>query len=49
VVFQKMQSVINARSFYLPAIITILSGTFISIFPAVKAARVAPAKAMRTR
>jgi len=49
VVFQKMQSVINARSFYLPAIITILSGTFISIFPAVKAACVAPAKAMRMR
>jgi len=47
--FQKMQSVINARSFYLPAIIIILSGTLISIFPAVKAARVAPAKAMRTR
>jgi len=42
-----MSSEINARSFYIPAITIFFSALFVSAFPALKAARIAPAKAMR--
>ncbi len=45
--FKTMYSEINARSFYIPAITIFFSALFVSIFPALKAARIAPAKAMR--
>jgi putative ABC transport system permease protein len=46
--FTRMYTEINARSFYLPAISVLFSAFIVSIFPALKAARIAPAKAMRT-
>jgi putative ABC transport system permease protein len=46
--FTKMYTEINARSFYLPAASVLISALIVSIFPALKAARIAPAKAMRT-
>jgi len=46
--FQHLQGEINARSFYIPAITVIISATLVSLFPAFKAARTEPAKAMRT-
>ncbi len=45
--FKTMYSEINARSFYIPAITVFFSALIVSIFPALKAARIAPAKAMR--
>jgi ABC-type lipoprotein release transport system permease subunit len=45
--FQTMKSIINARSFYLPAAIVAVSATLVSLFPAIKAARTRPAQAMR--
>ncbi len=45
--FRKMYSEVTARSIYIPAITVFLSATLISIFPAFKAARTEPAKAMR--
>jgi putative ABC transport system permease protein len=46
--FTRMYTEINARSFYLPAISVMFSAFIVSLFPALKAARIAPAKAMRT-
>jgi len=46
--FKIMFTEINARSFYIPAITIFVSAIFVSIFPAMKAARTAPARAMRT-
>ncbi|HUV31451.1 MAG TPA: ABC transporter permease [Acidobacteriota bacterium] len=48
VVFTKMFTEINARSFYIPGVSVVLSAILISMLPATKAARVAPARAMRT-
>ncbi|MCP4584017.1 MAG: FtsX-like permease family protein [candidate division Zixibacteria bacterium] len=45
--FKTMRSEINARSFYIPSITIFVSAIFVSIFPALKAARIAPARAMR--
>ncbi|MCP4703771.1 MAG: ABC transporter permease [candidate division Zixibacteria bacterium] len=45
--FKTMTSELNARSFIIPAITVFFSALFVSILPAVKAARIAPAKAMR--
>jgi len=45
--FQKMYTEVNARSLYIPAITVILSSLIISLFPALKAARTEPARAMR--
>ncbi len=45
--FKSMYSEVNARSFYIPAIVVILSATFVGIFPALKAAHTDPAKSMR--
>jgi len=45
--FSRYYSEINAHSFYIPAVTVVLSAVLISIFPAVKAARVPPARALR--
>ncbi len=45
--FRKMYTEINARSYYIPALCVVISAMFVAIFPAAKAARVAPARAMR--
>ena len=39
---------VNVRSLVIPAITVMLSATIVSLFPAIKAARIMPAKAMRT-
>ena len=46
--FQTMYAEVNARSLIIPAITVILSAGIVSIFPALKAARILPARAMRT-
>ncbi len=46
--FQYMTSEINLRSFLIPAFTVFLSATLVGFFPAVKAAKTDPAKAMRT-
>jgi ABC-type antimicrobial peptide transport system permease subunit len=45
--FSHMYTEINARSFYIPGICVLISAFIVSLFPAVKAARVPPARAMR--
>jgi ABC-type lipoprotein release transport system permease subunit len=45
--FTKMYAEINARSLYIPAITVFLSASLVSVFPALKAARIEPARAMR--
>lgn len=45
--FNRMYSEVNLQSFYIPAISVSLSAILISVFPALKAARIAPARAMR--
>ncbi len=45
--FTKMFTEVTAQSLYIPAITVILAATFISIFPALRAARIEPAKSMR--
>lgn len=46
--FQYMTSEVNLRSFVIPAVIVFLSATIVGFFPALKAAKTDPAKAMRT-
>jgi putative ABC transport system permease protein len=46
--FDRMYSEINARSLYIPAVTVILSALLVGFFPALKAARTEPARAMRT-
>lgn len=46
--FSTMRAEINARSFYIPAITVVCAALFVSIWPAWRAARIAPAQAMRT-
>ena len=45
--FQTMYAEVNVRSLIIPAITVILSAGIVSIFPALKAARILPARAMR--
>jgi len=45
--FKKMYAEVNFRTFIIPAITVILSSLIVCLFPAFKAARVEPAKAMR--
>lgn len=45
--FKTLKGEINARSFYVPALAVMLAALVVSLYPAGKAARVAPAKAMR--
>jgi putative ABC transport system permease protein len=47
VVFNKAYAEINARSFYIPAICVLITALAVALPPAVKAARTAPARAMR--
>jgi ABC-type lipoprotein release transport system permease subunit len=46
--FTHYYSEVNAHSIYIPALTVMLSAMIVSVFPAIKAARVAPAKALRT-
>ena len=45
--FKKMYAEVNFRTFIIPALTVILSALVVGVFPAFKAARVEPAKAMR--
>ena len=45
--FQTMYADVNARSLIVPAITVILAAAIVSLFPALKAARILPARAMR--
>jgi ABC-type lipoprotein release transport system permease subunit len=47
VTFKEMFTEINTRSFSIPLMSVVLSAVFISVFPALKAARTQPAAAMR--
>ena len=46
--FQTMYAEVNARSLIIPAITVLFSAMVVGLFPAIKAARIMPAKAMRT-
>ncbi len=46
--FGTMYTEVNMRSLIIPAITVMLSAIIVSLFPAIKAARILPAKAMRT-
>jgi len=48
IAFDRMYAEINARSLYIPAVTVILSALLVGLFPALKAARTEPARAMRT-
>jgi ABC-type lipoprotein release transport system permease subunit len=45
--FKTMTGELNIRSFLIPALAVFVSAIFVSVFPALRAARIAPAKAMR--
>lgn len=45
--FTRWYSEVNARSLYIPGITVIVVALFVSVFPASRAARIAPASAMR--
>lgn len=45
--FTAVYSEINARSFYMPGVCVLLTAAVVSLFPAARAARIEPAKAMR--
>jgi len=45
--FKKMYAEVNFRTFIIPAVTVILSALVVGVFPAFKAARIEPAKAMR--
>jgi len=47
VVFDTMYSEINAHSYYIPGLCVMLTALLVSVYPAAKAARIAPARAMR--
>ena len=46
--FRRMVAEVNARSFYLSGLTVIISATLISLFPALRAAHIDPARAMRS-
>ncbi len=46
--FGTMYTEVNMRSLIIPAVTVMLSAIIVSLFPAIKAARILPAKAMRT-
>jgi putative ABC transport system permease protein len=45
--FNKFYSQVNAHSLFIPALTVLLAASIISVFPALRAARIDPAKAMR--
>ena len=47
--FQTMYAEVNARSLIIPAITVVLAAAVVSLFPALKAARILPARAMRAK
>jgi putative ABC transport system permease protein len=47
-VFSHYYNEINARSFYIPAITVFFSALFVSVFPALRAAHISPARALRS-
>ncbi len=47
--FKTMYAEVSPRSLYIPAITVLVSAMLVSIFPALRAARIEPARAMRTR
>ncbi len=47
VTFNKMQSIVNFKTIWLPGIVTLLSSGLVSIIPAMRAARVSPVTALR--
>ena len=47
IVFDRMYTVINVRSFLLPGVLVFVTAALVSVFPALRAAHIAPAKAMR--
>jgi ABC-type lipoprotein release transport system permease subunit len=47
VTFKEGLTEINAHSFYLPGLAVLLSSFLVSLFPALKAAHIEPARAMR--
>ncbi len=48
VMFTALHTTVNARTFYIPAIVVIASATLVSVFPALKAVRTEPAVIMHT-
>ena len=46
--FTTLYAEVNVRCLIIPAITVMVSATIVSLFPAIKAARIVPAKAMRT-
>jgi ABC-type lipoprotein release transport system permease subunit len=46
--FKDMHAEINVRSYVIPTIVVLFSAFFVSVFPAARAARTAPAAAMRS-
>ena len=48
IVFQTMYAAVTVRSLAIPAVTVLVSAIFVSLFPALRAARIAPASAMRT-
>jgi ABC-type lipoprotein release transport system permease subunit len=45
--FTDMRGEVNVRSFYIPTVVVLISALIVSLYPALKAARVEPARAMR--
>ena len=48
IVFQTMYAAVTVRSLAIPAVTVLISAVLVSLFPALRAARIAPASAMRT-
>ncbi|VAX34693.1 hypothetical protein MNBD_NITROSPIRAE03-1381 [hydrothermal vent metagenome] len=48
IVFEKMVGMVSLKSILLPAAVTVLTALVVSVFPAIRAARVEPVKAMRS-
>jgi putative ABC transport system permease protein len=47
VVFNRLYTEVNAQSFYIPALCVILTAIVVSVFPALRAAKAAPARTMK--
>jgi len=46
-VFETIASTVTFKTFWLPGVVTLFSALFVSIFPALKAARITPVKAIK--
>jgi ABC-type lipoprotein release transport system permease subunit len=47
VVFDRLYTEVNAQSFYIPALCVLLTAVVVSLFPALRAAKAAPARTMK--